>query len=121
MTRKSMNISSRGTLWSIAHLRCPRCHHGRVFSGLIAMNERCPVCAMRFEREPGYFLGAMYVSYAFASVIIGGAVLLFYALFPEWTDIWVYLAAVVVLIPFVPFIFRYSRVIWMTLDRSIDA
>jgi hypothetical protein len=85
------------------------------------MNERCPVCAMRFEREPGYFLGAMYVSYAFASVIIGGAVLLFYALFPEWTDIWVYLAAVVVLIPFVPFIFRYSRVIWMTLDRSIDA
>ena len=30
------------------------------------MFERCPVCGLKFEREQGYFLGAMYVSYALA-------------------------------------------------------
>lgn len=27
------------------------------------MHESCPVCGYKFEKEPGYFLGAMYVSY----------------------------------------------------------
>ena len=34
------------------------------------MHERCPVCDLKFEREAGYFLGAMYVSYGLALVII---------------------------------------------------
>lgn len=27
------------------------------------MFDNCPVCGLKFEREQGYFLGAMYVSY----------------------------------------------------------
>jgi len=30
------------------------------------MHERCPACGLRFEREPGYFTGAMYLSYGVA-------------------------------------------------------
>jgi uncharacterized protein (DUF983 family) len=115
-----VSLRAHGTLWAIGHLRCPRCHHGKVFKGLVAMNRHCPVCGLVYEREPGYFLGAMYVSYAFASVIIGLALLLLYQIFPTWSDLAVYGGALVVLIPFVPYIFRYSRVIWMTFDRSID-
>ena len=33
------------------------------------MHETCPVCDHRFEREPGYFVGAMYVSYAPATPV----------------------------------------------------
>ena len=45
---------------AILRQRCPRCFTGQVFRGLIDMNERCPVCDLEFEREPGYFTGAMF-------------------------------------------------------------
>jgi len=34
------------------------------------MNEHCPHCGLRFEREQGYFLGAMYISYGLALPMI---------------------------------------------------
>ena len=34
------------------------------------MHERCLVCDLKFDREPGYFLGAMYVSYGLGIVIV---------------------------------------------------
>src|SRR5437899_10038697 len=74
-------------LWSIVRLRCPRCFDGKVFRGSFQMNETCPVCGMRFEREQGYFLGAMYASYFLG----GGFLTVFYftlsALFPDWPTI----------------------------------
>lgn len=50
---------------------CPKCEQGKIFSsrGNIfllkapKMNEKCFNCDYSFEREPGYFLGAFYVSY----------------------------------------------------------
>lgn len=58
----------RGTLTG----KCPHCGKGHVFDPnvrwyqLPVMNEKCSECAYHFDREPGYFLGAMYLSYAFA-------------------------------------------------------
>lgn len=45
------------------------------------MNETCDVCGLRFEIEPGFFYGSMYVSYAFSvaiflSTFVGVTVLL---------------------------------------------
>ena len=34
-----------------------------MFRGLFTMNETCPACAHRFEREQGFFQGAMYISW----------------------------------------------------------
>jgi uncharacterized protein (DUF983 family) len=45
-------------LAAIVQLRCPRCLQGQVFATLFRMHEQCPVCGLRFEREPGYFTGA---------------------------------------------------------------
>ena len=42
------------------------------------MNDPCPVCGLVFEREPGYFLGAMYFSYALAVFIIAPLFILLY-------------------------------------------
>jgi len=39
--------------------RCPACGAGRLFKGWFEMRARCPGCDLRFEREEGYFLGAM--------------------------------------------------------------
>ena len=55
-------------LYPITHELCPRCHKGHIFRGplwrtYLATNGRCPECNLKFEREQGYFLGAMYFSY----------------------------------------------------------
>jgi len=65
---------------------CPKCRKGKIFSkpfysirGFDEMHTHCPHCGFRFEVEPGYFYGAMYVSYAISgafALIIG--FLLFY-------------------------------------------
>ena len=34
------------------------------------MSLRCSVCGLKFQREEGYFLGAMYISFGLALVII---------------------------------------------------
>jgi uncharacterized protein (DUF983 family) len=96
--------------------RCPKCLRGRVFAGGITMNEHCPVCGHRFEREQGYFLGAMYASYFLAIPVLGLLAWGVHLLLPEWR--WEF-AVVIALVPFlflVPILFRYSRVIWMHID-----
>ena len=35
------------------------------------MLETCPHCGLRFHVEPGFFIGAMYISYVFIVGIIG--------------------------------------------------
>ena len=50
-------------------LRCPRCGAHSLFRTWFAMYERCAVCQLRFEREQGYFLGAMYINYGVTVVL----------------------------------------------------
>jgi len=84
------------------------------------MNKRCPVCLLQFEREPGYFVGAMYISYILASIVVAVSFVGFILLFPDASETWLYIATCGILLPLVPLIFRYSRVIWITFDRAID-
>jgi uncharacterized protein (DUF983 family) len=100
--------------------RCPRCRQGAVFAGRVTMNERCPECGLKFEREQGYFVGAMYISYLIAVVLITVLFWLVSALMPDTTFNMALTLAVVLFLPFVPMVFRYSRIIWMHVDRTID-
>jgi hypothetical protein len=106
-------------LAAVIALRCPRCLSGRVWRGFVSMNAVCPVCGLVFDRESGYFAGAMVVSYALAVPILAAIVIALIILGG--------LDAVVALIigntaylVLVPFIFRYSRVVWLHLDWLID-
>jgi Protein of unknown function (DUF983) len=90
-----------------------------MFRGLLTMNDPCPVCGLVFEREPGYFFGAMYFSYAIAVVILVPLFFLLQWLLPERLS---WLVVPVTLLPYlflVPLVFRYSRVLWLYFDRSI--
>jgi uncharacterized protein (DUF983 family) len=113
--------SALTTLQAMRRGLCPVCRRGRVFSGRFRMHDRCPVCQVWFEREPGYFVGAMYISYALAVPLVGGlTALLWYGVFPRWSLHWVVLLAAALLLPLVPLLFRYSRLGWMYLDRRLD-
>ena len=83
------------------------------------MHERCPVCHLKYEREQGYFVGAMYVSYMLAIppylVMVTGLWLL-----AGWRYQYALLGAVLAYLPFVPIVMRLSRVIWMYIDQAFD-
>ncbi len=112
------------TMGDIVHQRCPRCRTGSIFRysifrGFPKMQERCPVCDLKFEREPGYFLGAMYVSYGLGIVIVTVIAALLWSITDWWITkdtIW----AVVIFLPLAPTITLFARVLWIYLDQTID-
>jgi hypothetical protein len=83
------------------------------------MHYACPNCGLVYGRENGYFTGAMIVSYALAVPLLAGLCLLVW-LASGWRVEWVLLVAGLLFLPFVPALFRYSRVIWMHFDRVVD-
>lgn len=97
------------------HLRCPRCGAGPLFRSFFSMYPNCPSCDLRFEREQGYFVGAIYVNYgATAIIMIAG----FF-----WLDRFINLSLGQQLILWTLFgisfpllFFRYSRSLWLSLD-----
>jgi uncharacterized protein (DUF983 family) len=105
--------------WVVAMLRerCPRCRLGRIFNGRFTMNEFCPACELRFEREQGYFFGAMYVSYGLSIPILCLIILVGHWLLPALRIEFVIGLSVLPYLFLVPAVYRYSRVIWMYFDR----
>ena len=106
--------------------KCPRCHQGDIFRhspftipGFQKMHSHCPVCGVQYEREPGFFFGAMYISYAF-SVAIFVAVGIALSLLGDF-PLHVYLIAItIVVLLLLPFLFRYSRILFLHLFGGID-
>jgi uncharacterized protein (DUF983 family) len=106
-------------LQGILHHLCPRCRQGRIFRGWLAMHEVCPVCALQFNREQGYYIGAMYVSYALSIPPVLALLLIFWRV-AGWSFNAAVIAAFLAYLPCVPFTVRLSRVIWIYVDRAVD-
>lgn len=90
----SVSTSKRAFIVDLFQERCPKCREGYVFKQdvsllqLPVMNDQCEKCNYRFDREPGYFLGAMYLSYGFA--VLQGILTYFLSIFiyPNITVFW---------------------------------
>jgi uncharacterized protein (DUF983 family) len=105
--------------------KCPRCQSGKMFkhnaigTSFTQMFEKCPVCNLHYEIEPGFFWGAMYVSYAFTVAImitLGLAILII----GNDPDFWVYIGIIIpAFILASPFTYRYSRIIMIYFFSSI--
>jgi len=106
-------------LRAILRLRCPRCLEGKVWRGFLSMNVVCPVCGLIFEREPGYFTGAMVVSYGLAVPVLGAMVIGLMTL-GGLDAVPALVVGDLVYLVLVPFIFRYSRVLWLHFDWLVD-
>lgn len=58
---------------AIWNYKCPRCKEGDMFktpfelSNPTNMNERCTKCNLDFEPEPGFYFGALIISYGISS------------------------------------------------------
>jgi uncharacterized protein (DUF983 family) len=96
-------------------LRCPRCGAAPLFRGLFSMYQDCLSCDLRFEREPGYFVGAIYINYAATAVIaiVGYFGLDHFIGLPPGTQLILWGSFAV---GFPLLFFRYSRSLWLSLD-----
>lgn len=107
-------------LYAILNSKCPRCHEGDMFpAGTLysrkfsLMNEKCACCGQHFEPEPGYYYGAMFVSYAFSTAIFIGIWVLMELLAKEVTLGMMVAALIASVILLLPLNFRLSRSIWI--------
>ena len=82
------------------------------------MNDPCPYCGLIYRREPGYFLGAMYCSYGLAVLIVVPLFFLLQWLLPTWPSFLVIGLTMLLYLPLVCIVFRYSRVLWIYFDRA---
>ena len=90
-----------------------------IYRGWLAMFERCPVCGLKFEREQGYFLGAMYISYGLALATIATIAALLWSV-TSWSIVKDFAWACVLFLPLAPWLTLFARVLWIYLDQSID-
>lgn len=110
-----------GTLIARAlRLRCPRCGQGAMFTGVFRMHETCPNCRFKFEREPGYFLGSIYINYGLSALISTIAWMsLRYGVGVPALPLAIGLALFVIL--FGSLFFRYARALWLALDCRFES
>ena len=104
---------------AIATCSCPRCRKGKLFPvsqfsyrKLTEVNKSCQVCGANLIPEPGFYDGAMYISYAFSVALVISS-LVAVNVVVEKPELWMYLSTVVVLnILLVPAMLRYSKTLY---------
>ncbi|WPP51503.1 DUF983 domain-containing protein [Catalinimonas niigatensis] len=114
-------MQKKSALSAIINHKCPRCRQGDLFKYSLLekphrfteTNKTCPHCQLIFEREPGFFFGAMYVSYALTMGVLLSTAFILYNLFGD-PELWVYILTVPsIVLLLLPVIFRYSRTLYL--------
>jgi uncharacterized protein (DUF983 family) len=107
---------------SLISLRCPRCREGNMFpagtlysSRFADMHKNCPCCGLDLEQEPGYYYGAMYVSFGFNVGIFLVSLFILSQFVAEITVPMMVGVVVAVVVGLLPVIFRLSRAIWINI------
>jgi uncharacterized protein (DUF983 family) len=100
-------------------LRCARCGSGHLFRRYFVMRAECPRCGLHFEREQGYWTGAL----ACNMIATGGlfAIIFVAVLVLTLPDIPVIpvLAVTLPIMAFGPIVFYpFSKTIWVAIDRA---
>ncbi len=108
-------------LYSIFKFKCPRCHEGDLYKsslasmqGIYNMHEHCPKCGQRFEMEPGFYWGAMYIGYGLSSGYMLSA-MVFFIFVLELTVNQSFTAAIAGGVFIVPLVARLARAIWINI------
>ncbi len=109
-------------LWRGLRRKCPRCGTGSLFHRWFRMDADCPNCQLHFEREPGYWVGAVAINTAVVGFLFAIVLIVFSAAtVPDipWVTL---LAAEIPLMALGPIAFYpYSKTLWVAIDRAFLA
>ena len=114
-----------GSPLAILQGKCPRCRKGEIFSFPLKdirhfseMNKQCPHCGVWFEPEPGFYQGAMFVSYALIVMLFVVISLALYVCGVR-SEIVFAVTSLCSVVLLSPINFRYSRVLFLHLFGGI--
>ena len=105
-------------IYSIINNKCPKCNEGHFFKdnnilhlkNLLKMHKYCPKCGFKYEIEPAFYYGAMYVSYG---LTVGAAIVTFIIMWLIGLDLLtIFIGIFVMLILFTPLTLRLSRLLY---------
>jgi uncharacterized protein (DUF983 family) len=122
-TIRNFMAENRSLLYSILNFKCPRCRRGDMFpSGTLfsfnkfdKMNRQCVHCGQSFEPEPGYYFGAMFISYALNATLFIFIWIVMTYIMEDISLLWIVGVIIVFSIILLPVIFRLSRSLWISI------
>lgn len=125
---KSISAMKKGSkLNSILTGSCPKCQSENMYwdknpfhvSSVLKMHEKCSHCGLKYQIEPSFFYGAMYVSYGL-NVAVGIAAFIISYLFFNSSLKTSFIAIIVTLTILFPIILRVARNIYINIFVSYD-
>jgi uncharacterized protein (DUF983 family) len=111
--RPFLKTLARGAL-----LRCPACGRSRVFQSPFRVRHHCPACLALFQREEGFFVGAIMINVVTTeAAVMAAAGVCLLVLGDSGTLLLALLFAVALLFP-VAF-YHHSWSLWLAADHLI--
>jgi len=112
---------------SIVTGSCPKCQNESMYEDknplhltkVLKMNENCGHCGFKYQIEPSFFYGAMYVSYGL-NVGVGIAAFIVSFVFFGATIEQSFVAIILTLVVLFPFVLRLSRNLYINMFVSYD-
>ena len=106
---------------------CPKCQNESMYvdknplhlGKVLKMNENCSHCGLKYQIEPSFFYGAMYVSYAL-NVAVGVAAFLISYVFCSSSLKQSFIAIIISMIVAFPYVLRLSRNIYINMFVDYD-
>lgn len=122
-----MKLLKGNPLYSVFTGTCPVCQQESMYvnknpfklSSVIKMRERCSHCHTKYQIEPSFFYGAMYVSYA-VGVAIGIAAFIIAFIFFKMGPLPSFFFITGSILISYPIILRLSRNIWINFFLHYD-
>ena len=114
-------------LYSILTGTCPKCQNESMYfdknilhlDKILKMNDTCSHCGLKYQIEPSFFYGAMYVSYGL-NVGIGIAAFIISFLFFSSSLKVAFIVIIAAIVLSFPFVLRWSRNIYINMFVSYD-
>jgi uncharacterized protein (DUF983 family) len=101
--------------------RCAVCGAGRLFERWFRMKEHCPGCGTRFEREPGFFVAALFVNFALTEVAmflwLAGVTVATIPRPPVW---WLIGGAAVICVVLPVVLYPVSKTLWFAIHVAMQ-
>jgi uncharacterized protein (DUF983 family) len=106
---------------------CPKCQNESMYldknmlhlTKILKMNENCSHCGLKYQIEPSFFYGAMYVSYGLNVAIGIAAFIISYVIFNASLKV-TFISIIASLILSFPLVLRLSRNIYINMFVSYD-
>lgn len=113
--------------YSIRTMTCPRCQEGAFFAAhpynirrAGDLHPNCSECGLKYEKEIGFYYGAMYVSYALGVALFVACWVTFSLFFPNASTAVQITTITLISLLAGPYFYALSKIIWANLFFSYD-